>query len=211
MPKTPQQLPLNERYRWLPTAGKTGRYYDNQSKRLVSWLNVRRDIDTYIDNSNKALDGLANQLRNREISLAEWQTAMREQMRAMHSNAAMAAKGGRAQMTHADWGRVGQELRFQYGKLDNFAKEIASGEVKLDGRLNWRAKLYGEACRGTHEQEKRSNSANKGLTEEMRILHSKESCKGCQTHAGYWAPIGTLPKIGSQQCSTNCLCTFAFR
>lgn len=210
MPKQPP-LPLNERYRWLPTAGKTGRYYDNQTKRLVSWLDVRRDIDTYIANSNKTIDGLANQLRNREISLAEWQTAMRNEMRAMHSNAAMTAKGGRAQMTHADWGRVGQELRFQYGKLDQFAKDIASGKQPLDGRMNWRAKLYGEAARGTHEQEKRSNSANKGLTEEMRILHAKESCKGCLANAGFWAPIGTLPKIGSQDCATNCFCTFAFR
>ena len=211
MPKQTPQLPLNERYRWLPTAGKTGRYYDNQTKRLTSWLDVRRDIDKYIDSSNKVVDGLANQLRNREISLAEWQTAMRDNMRAMHRNTAMAAKGGRAQMTQADWGRVGQELRFQYGKLDNFAKQIASGEVKLDGRINWRAKLYGEASRGTHEQEKRSMSSMKGLTEEMRILHSKESCNGCQKNAGFWAPIGTLPKIGSQDCATSCLCTFDFR
>jgi hypothetical protein len=212
MPKQTPQLPLNERYRWLPTAGKTGRYYDNQAKRLVSWVDVRNDIDKYIRESNKAIDALAMQLRNREISLAEWQTAMRDNMRAMHRNTAMAAKGGREQMTQADWGRVGRELRYQYGKLDEFAKQIATGDAKLDGRLNWRAKLYGEASRGTHELEKRAIAAQGGQTQERRRIHAKESCVDCLTYAGMgWQPIGTLPRIGDSRCHTNCKCTFEFR
>lgn len=211
MPKQPQ-LPLNERYRWLPTAGKTGRYYDNQTKRLVSWLDVRRDIDTYIANSNKAIDALATQLRNRQISLAEWQTAMREEIKAMHLNTSMAAHGGRAQMTQADWGRAGQQIRTQYEYLDKFAKDIASGKQPLDGRLNTRAQMYGEAARGTHEQEKRRMADNGGLTEERRLLHAKESCVDCLTYAGYgWQPIGTLPRIGDSRCRTNCRCTFTYR
>ncbi len=212
MPKQQTPLPLNERYRWLPTAGKTGRYYDNQTKRLVSWLDVRADIDKYIASSNKAIDALANQLRNREISLAEWQTGMRDQIKAMHLNTAMAAHGGRQNITQADWGRAGQQIRAQYEYLDKFAKDIASGKVKLDGRLNVRAKLYGEAARGTHEQERRRASARAGLTEERRILHAKESCTDCITYAGYsWRPIGTLPPIGQSACRTNCQCTFSYR
>lgn len=212
MPKQTPQLPLNERYRWLPTAGKTGRYYDNQTKRLTSWLDVRRDIDKYIDSSNKVIDGLANQLRNREISLAEWQAAMREQVKAMNLNTAMAAHGGRANMTQADWGRAGQQIRTQYEYLDKFAKDIADGKVKLDGRLNTRAQLYGDAARGTHEQEKRRVAANAGLTEERRLLHARESCVDCMTYAGWgWRPIGTMPRIGESRCRTNCKCTFSYR
>ena len=208
MPKTP---PITERYAWKPNMGSTGRYMDRATGRIVSELTVRADLDQYIVNKNARLDALANQLRNREISLADWQLRMRTELREAHNAAAMIAKGGREQMTQADWGRVGRELRFQYGKLDDWAKQIASGDAPMDGRLNWRARLYGQASRGTYEQERRAMAADKGNDEEMRILHAKESCKGCIAIAGYWAPIGTLPKIGSQECSTNDLCTFDYR
>jgi hypothetical protein len=207
----PKVTPLEERYRWLPNAGSTGRYYDNVAKRFASELSVRADLDTYIANKAPRFDALANQLRNREISLADWQLQMRNEMRNMHNAAAMVAKGGREQMTYADWGRTGRELRSQYEYLDKWAADIASGKAPLDGRANVRAKLYGQAARGTYEQERRAMAADKGNDEEMRILHAKESCRGCISFAGYWAPIGDLPKIGSQDCSTNCLCTFEYR
>lgn len=207
----PKVTPLTERYRWAPNAGSTGRYVNRATGRYVSELTVRADLDGYIANKATRFDALANQLRNREISLADWQLQMRNEMRAMHNAAAMVAKGGREQMTHADWGRTGRELRFQYGKLDDWAAQIASGEAPMDGRLAQRAKLYGQAARGTYEQERRAMAADKGNDEEMRILHAKESCKGCISFAGYWAPIGDLPKIGSQDCTTNCLCTFEYR
>ena len=126
--------PLEQRYRWLPNAGSTGRYRDRATGRFVSELNVRGDLDKYIDAKNSVLDDLANQLRNREISLADWQLQMRAEIRNMHNAAAMVAKGGRNQMTFADWGRVGQRLRFQYGKLDDWAADIASGKAKVVGR-----------------------------------------------------------------------------
>jgi hypothetical protein len=212
MAKTPPQLPLNERYRWLPTAGKTGRYYDNATKRLTSWANVRNDIDKYIDSSNRAMDALATQLRNREISLAEWQTAMRNEIKAMHLNASMAAHGGRAQMTQADWGRAGRQIRTQYEYLDKFAQEIATGKQPLNGRVNVRAQLYGDAARGTLEQERRNVAARGGMTEERRLLHAKESCVDCMAYAGRgWQPIGTLPRIGDSRCNVNCKCTFEYR
>lgn len=207
----PKVIPLEDRYAWKPNAGSTGRYQDRATGRYVSELNVRGDLDKYIDAKNTNLDALANQLRNREISLADWQLQMRNEIRNMHNAAAMVAKGGRDQMTYADWGRTGRELRNQYAYLDKWAADIASGKVKLDGRLAQRAKLYGQAARGTYEQQRRTMAAAGGNTEEMRILHAKESCDGCIAIAGYWAPIGSLPDIGSQECGSNDQCTFDYR
>lgn len=207
----PKVTPLEERYRWASNAGSTGRYVNRATGRYVSELTVRADLDQYIANKATRFDALANQLRNREISLADWQLQMRNEMRTAHNAAAMVAKGGKAQMTQADWGRTGRELRSQYEYLDKWAADIASGKAPMDGRLAQRAKLYGNAARGTYEQERRAVAADKGNDEEMRILHAKESCKGCIAIAGYWAPIGTLPKIGSQECSSNDMCTFEYR
>jgi hypothetical protein len=210
----PKVTPLEERYAWLPNAGSTGRYRDRATGRFVKELQVRADLDQYIANKATRFDDLANQLRNREISLADWQLQMRNEMRLMHNNAAMVAKGGKAQMTQADWGRTGRELRSQYEYLDKWAKDIASGKAPIDGRLASRAKLYGDAARDTYEQQRRVMAADGGNDEEMRILHAKESCTGptgCTTFAGYWAPIGTLPKIGSLDCGPHCMCTMEFR
>ena len=208
----PKVTPLEERYAWLPNAGSTGRYRDRATGRFVKELQVRADLDKYIDAKNTRLDALANQLRNREISLADWQLQMRNEMRMMHNNAAMVAKGGKAQMTQADWGRTGRELRSQYEYLDKWAADIASGKVPLDGRLAQRAKLYGQAARGTYEQSRRAQAADKGNEEEQRILHAAESCVDCIQYAALgWQPIGSLPKIGDSQCRSRCRCTFSYR
>lgn len=199
------------RYLWQPMASKTGRYLDTRADRVLSPLRVRQEVDRYIGKSYDTMDTLANQLRNREISLADWQTAMRAEIKALHIDTGMIAHGGRAQMTQADWERITQQLRFQYGKLDGFAGDIAAGKWPLNGRINSRAKLYADAARGTYEQENRYNAAGKGATEEQRVRNSKESCAGCVQYGGYWAHIGTLPPIGSQDCVTKCLCTFIYR
>lgn len=208
----PKQLPLEQRFSWYPGQGATGRYRDNVTGRFVSQLRVRADMDSYIDNSKRGIDALANQLRNREISLAEWQTSMRQEIKAMHLNGSMAAHGGRAQMTQADWGRAGQQIRQQYQYLDSFAADIASGKVKLDGRINVRAGMYAESARGTNEQENRRMAATAGLTQERRILHAAESCVDCLDYASRgWQPIGTLPRIGDSRCRSNCRCTFEYQ
>ena len=208
----PKVIPLEERYRWAPNAGSTGRYVNRATGRYVSELTVRADLDTYIANKATRFDALANQLRNREISLADWQLQMRNEMRTAHNAAAMVAKGGREQMTHADWGRTGRELRSQYEYLDKWAAQIASGEAPMDGRLNARATLYGDASRGTYEQSKRAQAADKGNEEEIRILHAAESCVDCIQYAALgWQPIGSLPRIGDSQCRSRCRCTFSYR
>jgi len=204
--------PLEDRYAWRPNAGSTGRYADRATGRFTSELSVRSDLDTYIANKASRFDDLANQLRNREISLADWQLQMRNEIRASHNAAAMVAKGGRDQMTYADWGRTGRRLRDQYGYLDRWAADIASGKVPLDGRLASRARLYGQAARGTYEQQRRAMAAANGYDEEQRILHATESCDDCIEYAGEgWQPIGTLPQIGDSICNTNCKCTFEYR
>src|SRR5574343_324650 len=109
MPKPPR--PIEQRYGWQSGAGAAGRYRDRATGRFVSELTVRRDLDKYIDAKNARLDSLTTQLRNREISLADWQAQMRNEIRTAHTNAGMVAKGGRKQMTTAERGRTGASLR----------------------------------------------------------------------------------------------------
>lgn len=202
--------PLPERYLWLPGRNV---YRNAETGRFVSWDTVRRDLDSYISAKNTQLDSLTRSLQQGRISLPEWQSQMRTTLKDMHANAAMVARGGRNQMTPADWGKVGAQLKAQYKRLDQFAMDIFTGKQRLDGRMLRRAQMYGEAVRSTHQEMRRRMMAQLGREMlERRILGIAEHCPDCLDYAARgWQPLGTLPPIGESQCLTHCRCHFEFR
>ena len=126
-------------YRWEPTAGVSGRYRDERG-RFVASSTVRRELDRYLDNSDPA-KALAEALRGRQVSLADWEVAMRRHIKNTHLNAIAMERGGWGNMRPQDYGRAGQIVREQYAYLKNFRRQIAHGEQKLDGTLGVRSKL----------------------------------------------------------------------
>jgi hypothetical protein len=159
------------------------------------------------------LNALAGQLINGDITVPEWQAAMREYIRLMHREAAAIAMGGIENVTPAQWGYVGSLVKKQYAYLDNFAKDIlANPNAWLNGKLLVRMKLYERAAWGTFEQVIRRNMQAQGYDEERRVLGSADHCNGCLEQAGKgWQPIGTLDAIGEEECTTNCHCIFEYR
>ena len=133
-------------YRWEPSAGVSGRYRDATTGRYVAGSQVRRELDRYLDAADPA-KALAEALRGRAVSVADWEIAMRRVVKNTHLNAIALERGGYANMTPADYGRVGQIVREQYGYLKGFAADIASGKQKLDGTLARRASLYSQSAR----------------------------------------------------------------
>jgi hypothetical protein len=69
-------------YRWEPNAGVSGRYRDTSTGplRSVASSTVRRELDRYLDNSDPA-KALAEALRGRQVSLADWEVAMRRHVK----------------------------------------------------------------------------------------------------------------------------------
>ena len=211
-PELPPELPFEERYRWEPTMGRTGRYRDLQTGRIVAQTTVRADIDRFIAERNKVIDSLSQDLIDGKMSIADWQRAVRVEIKDMHRATVSVARGGYRQMSQSDWGWVGVALMAQYRYLDNFAADIANGRQPLDGRLMTRARMYGEAARGSHEEMVRRMSGLIGLNEERRVLGIADHCPGCLEQADLdWQPYGTLPPIGSQDCLTHCKCHFEYR
>jgi hypothetical protein len=152
-----------------------------------------------------------------EISLAEWQLAMEQEIKIIHTASAASARGGWAQMTQADWGWVGQRVRAQYAYLDRFTRQIAGGQQRLDGRALMRARMYAQAARATFQEMRRRYARiyKDGVTEERVLKPNAEHCEGGDNRPGCVElaalgrqPIGTLPPIGAAQCLTFCLCTF---
>jgi len=196
------------KYQWEPTAGVSGRYRDTETGRFIKSASVRAELDRYLDASDDAARALARALRNREVSLADWELGMRRLIKNTHLNAVALERGGWANMRPQDYGRAGQIIREQYGYLKQFGLGIASGKQRLDGTLDFRAKLYSQAGRETFYRSKQANLAP-GIDMVRSIKHARDSCRDCEYLNGKWFKVGdpaySLP--GRRQCNKNCRCT----
>jgi hypothetical protein len=189
----------------------TGRYR-GPGGQFVSGAVVRAELDAFLDRTEKDILAVTEALRAGRISLSDWQLAMEKAVKGVHVASAALAKGGWAQVTQADLGRAGQKIRAQYGYLRNFAADIASGKQRLDGTLARRAALYVQAGRNTYHAVEQREMRARGMVEERNLLSPGDSCPGClAADALGWVELGTLPEIGTRDCTMNCRCRIAYR
>ena len=202
---------MASRYEWAPRAGR----YRNASGRFVSQAQVRQAIDATLEDQARKVRQLAEQLRTRKISPRRWELQMREAIKATHMASAAAAKGGWAQMSPADYGRAGREIRKQYAYLERFAKQVKSGEQPRDGRFLQRADMYSQAARKTYHATERAEMEKRGMAEERNLLRPADHCTGAGSCTGEtsrgWVAIGELIPIGDRLCRARCRCQIEYR
>lgn len=210
---------VTPRYLFDPRLGKTGRYVNAATGRLVSWNDVRGAMERRISGSRQRVNQIGRSLAVGDISLADWQTQMRDELKIIHTMAGAIGKGGWQNMTQADWGAVGQISREQYGYLQRFAIDIETGRQPItrpdgtpNGQFLRRADMYSQAGRGTQAQIERRTANQSGATEERRVRVASDSCETCISEAAKgWQPLGTLRRIGDTVCKTNDRCYFEYR
>ena len=197
-------------YRWEPSAGVSGRYRDATTGRYASGATVRRELDRYLDAADPA-KALAEALRGRQVSLADWEIAMRRHIKNTHLNAIAMERGGWANLTPVDFGRVGQIVREQYAYLKGFAADIASGKQRLDGTLGVRAKLYSQAGRNSYYRSKAANMSGK-VTHQMSVRSARDSCWQCREldRKVFRIDDTSFPLPGRRVCNHNCQCHLAY-
>jgi hypothetical protein len=205
-----RKSPVTPRYSWNERAG---RYRDTKTGRYVSQTTLRNELEKVARQGKANMRALGEQLRSREISLAEWQLRMAQEVKSVHVAQAAAARGGWAQMSQSDWGYTGAQIRKQYEYLQHFADQVASGQQPLNGQVAARCGMYGDAGHTTHEKMRGRYMANSmSMEEERRVLTASESCQGCIEEAGRgWVPLGTSAPIGSKECRANCKCYKEYR
>jgi len=136
-----------------------------------------RDTYTQIDTERFATS-LANDLLNGRINLQQWTLNFREQLKTTYINQYMAGRGGLDAMTQADWGRIGRQLRDQYAYMNQFAAQIARGDLTT-AQIEARMKLYFNSATQMFE---RAQAASSGVV------------------------LPQYPGDGRTQCRTNCKC-----
>jgi len=190
----------------------SGRYRDATSGRFISNASVRSTVDAVADAAGDRMAGLAKALREGRSTLAAFETGMLSAIKDANLSAAIAARGGAAQMSPADNGAAGRLIRDQYGYARQFVADIASGKQPLDGRLEARARLYGDASVSSYEAIRGRDARARGENQERNILNTsvKEHCQDSPTCAEQrdkgWVPAGSLVPIGQRGCRSRCRC-----
>lgn len=136
------------------------------------------------------VETLSRQLANGDITLSQWEEAMRNAISGMHVSAGAIGRGSWGDMSFSDWGRVGAEVRKQFSFLRAWATEleqrIQAGLPISEGGILARAQMYGNSASATYN---RMLQIDKGI--DPSILPAQ-------------------PGDGTTQCYTNCQCSWNF-
>jgi len=203
---------------WEYDAGSR-RYRD---KRTGRWLSHNRMIamrDDYVAAYETRVAGLAERVMSGDMTLQQWERGMRAELKSLHIGQYELGRGGRKAMTQSDWGRLGAEMRKQYGYLNGFASEVATGSLS-PAQVAARSQLYVEASTASYERGRaaahrlvlpaypgdgstqcRVNcKCHWRITEDQTkwdcywTLGQAEHCEDCVTRSQTWAPY-TYPKL----------------
>lgn len=187
------------------------RFRDLSTGRWVSERAVRDAVDRTADLASRRMGELTARFRAGELTAVEWQTGLLETIKSSQVAAALAAYGGRDAMSPSRWGTVGQLIRTEYAYLRQFTADVLEGRQRWNGRMDARARMYGQATRRNYEAIRRRESASAGLQFERNVLHPADHCQQClnQTALGS-VPIGTLIPVGMRACRSGCRCTLSF-
>jgi hypothetical protein len=194
------------------TWDEDARQFRDRWGRYVSRSKVRESLDQYLDKLQVEMHGYTEDMGNGSLSIGRWQEKMEGAIKRGHTAAVAIARGGWKQATAADWGKAGPEIRFQYARLNRFAKQLEGG-LEVHGGTIARAGMYALAPTKTYESILRQDDIRAGFDLERRITHSAETCPECIEYAARgWRPAGELPDIGvGSSCLSRCRCTFERR
>ena len=142
------------------------------------------------------------------LGIPAWHKAMRADLKNLYIQNYLLGRGGKAQLTPADYGSIGGMLKEQYRYLDNFAKELVAGTV-TPAQAAMRAEMYARSAKEAHERGKARAWGEAADIERWIVAPMLEHCEDCLAfEAQGWQPRGNFPfpGAGETRCLTNCGC-----
>lgn len=191
------------------------RYRSTETGRFLGPRQMLELRDVFAQAQRARTSELAARLTTGEITATAWQGEMKGIIKQTYIDQYVMAKGGRAQMTQADYGRLGNMLRDQYKYLQGFESDIKAGKLS-PGQIAARANLYVESSTQAYERGRaaalgvpklpaypgdgstqcRSNCRchweivpTDGGWDCFWRLGDAQHCSGCQVNAGTWSPL----------------------
>lgn len=202
---------------------KLGQWWNDTIGKVVPRLQVRRWADQSIDAA--PVEQWASDLANDRLTVSRWEANMRAEIKAEYVRQAASARGGISNLTKQEWSSMGAQLKEQYGYLNKFAKEIASGNL-TEGEIARRSKMYINSAREAFERAQRRVIEEGGRLKEVHWVRNrgKESCEDCIDYENMgWRPMSpwpfkakrgrgdALPGNARTRCLTSCSCHLSYR
>lgn len=190
------------------------RYRDTDTGRFLSRDVMLDYVTRSLDATGIVTDQLARLVGDGTINARDWALVMRQETKNEYLRQYILGRGGRDQMDHRDWGRIGAMVKEQYKYLQGFAGDVASGNLTPE-QIAARSRMYINSAVEGYEKARARNADDLGMNEESwHLQEDAEHCDDCVMYAGQgWQPIGTFPEPGdgSTQCLTNCKCWKSYR
>lgn len=163
-------------------------------------------------------ESLAEQVYSGEITVAEWQAAMKGEVKSLLVDSTVIGSGGdRTLVSPREWGATGARCRKEYGLLARYADEIVkrADEDRLTLEyLKWRSNLYGSGGRHLFSRAELAQRKEKRFSWRRNVMgFSAESCEDCIAREGHpdWTrvrkeDIRNWPGDLSTRCGNHCNC-----
>lgn len=189
------------------------RYRDVATGRYLSPTASLSLRDDFQDRQRATLTRLADRLASQDMSVQQWEAAMRTAVRQIHSVEYAYGRGGVNAMTAADDLALRSLVADQWAYLHTFAESARAG-LLTPAQIAARAQQYAASSRQSYERGhaaawgvdlpaypgqntvcKASCRCSWSITEtadEFRctwVRHASDSCSTCLSRAAQWAPL----------------------
>jgi hypothetical protein len=202
-------MPPVPNFKW---DAKQGRY--RQNGRFFAANKAMAAVDAFLTAQGKDVGGeLFQALREGRLSLKDAQLVGERAIARAHLTAAMAAKGGKAQMSQSDYGRAGGIVGGELNHWRDRFKSLENG-APLDGRVASAFRAYFAAAANTYWRVEDLEMEKRGFDQEENVLddgaHHCEakgvvpSCPQVTRNGRY--PVGKMPRRGERACRWGCRC-----
>lgn len=181
------------------------RRYLTPRGREVSPERLRGFVEQAKEAARERMRADAEAYRSGEINRAEFFVRLNREIARGHAAAAMAAAGGREQMTPKLWGRVGQMVAQERRYSRTFHAEML--DVDPADFPAWRAAKYADNIGKTYDNILLARESAAGAKIERVLGSSERHCGTCPGKAGIY-DAGEAPPLGDDECGPGCNCYF---
>lgn len=155
------------------------RYRDSETGRFLAGGRAAELANAAIEAGQEVTQVMADMVTDGRLSPADWQARMRREIKDAYVQQYMLGRGGRAQMTQADWGSVGGSLSEQYRHLDrkqnNFYGQVQTGDMSADA-IAARSRMYMNSAREAYERGQARRLRGSAYDEVRWVLGDAEHC-----------------------------------
>lgn len=188
------------------------RYRDIKTGRYVRQVDVMRVVDEEVNRLEVRLKGHARLLAQGKIDVAEFQTRMAQSLKESHLRNASLGAGGVKALTPVHYGKVGAQLKKQYGFLNGFGQDLADGKLPPEQAIR-RAGSYAKSAKTSFFEAEFTSRGKVGFYAKRLLDAQSRHCQSCISYQRLnWTLIQLITPPGVDcECGGRCRCRLVFR